>query len=217
MFQTNYNKIAQGTNNWNSLQVKQSLTYEWQPSSTYIHNPPFFTNCKKDPENIKDIKDAYLLGYFGDSITTDHISPAGNITAKSPAGKYLLERGVKQEDFNSYGSRRGNDEIMARGTFANTRIINKLVPKVGPNTLHIPTNTEVAFFDASDLYRKEGHQLIIIGGKEYGTGSSRDWAAKGPFLQGVSVVIAESFERIHRSNLIGMGILPCEFKSGESG
>lgn len=124
---------------------------------------------------------------------------------------------MKQEDFNSYGSRRGNDEIMARGTFANTRIINKLVPKVGPNTLHIPTNTEVAFFDASDLYRKEGHQLIIIGGKEYGTGSSRDWAAKGPFLQGVSVVIAESFERIHRSNLIGMGILPCEFKSGESG
>jgi len=157
---------------------------------------------------IQNIKNAYVLGLFGDSITTDHISPAGNIAKNSPAGRYLTERGVNQKDFNSYGARRGNDEVMARGTFANVRIKNNLVAKEGPQTLHFPSNTVKDIFDAAELYQKEGHQLILLGGLEYGTGSSRDWAAKGPYLQGVKAVIARSYERIHRSNLVGMGILP---------
>lgn len=152
----------------------------------------------------------------GDSITTDHISPAGKIAKDSPAARYLAERGIAPKDFNSYGSRRGNDEIMARGTFANVRLINKMVPQVGPTTMHIPSGEEMAVFDAAKAYRDAGHQLVILAGKEYGSGSSRDWAAKGPFLQGVNAVVAESYERIHRSNLVGMGILPLQFKDGES-
>jgi len=152
----------------------------------------------------------------GDSITTDHISPAGKIAKDSPAARYLAERGIAAKDFNSYGSRRGNDEIMARGTFANVRLINKMVPQVGPTTVHIPSGEEMAVFDAAKKYKDDGKQLIILAGKEYGSGSSRDWAAKGPFLQGVNAVVAESYERIHRSNLVGMGILPLQFKDGES-
>lgn len=153
---------------------------------------------------------------MGDSITTDHISPAGKIAKNSPAARYLAEHGVAEKDFNSYGSRRGNDEIMARGTFANTRLINKMVEKVGPNTVHIPSGKEMAIFDAAAQYQKEGIDTILLAGKEYGSGSSRDWAAKGPYLQGVRAVIAQSYERIHRSNLVGMGVLPLQFKDGQS-
>jgi len=152
----------------------------------------------------------------GDSITTDHISPAGKIAKDSPAARYLAERGIAAKDFNSYGSRRGNDEIMARGTFANVRLINKMVDQVGPTTMHVPTNTEMSVFDAAKNYTDAGKQLIILAGNEYGSGSSRDWAAKGPYLQGVNAVVAQSYERIHRSNLVGMGILPLQFKDGES-
>ena len=152
----------------------------------------------------------------GDSITTDHISPAGKIAKGSPAARYLQERGIDAKDFNSYGSRRGNDEIMARGTFANVRLINKMVDQVGPTTIHVPSGKEMAVFDAAKAYQESGTQTIVLAGNEYGSGSSRDWAAKGPFLQGVSAVIAQSYERIHRSNLLGMGILPLQFKSGES-
>lgn len=217
MFVENYSRIAKGTDRWNSLEVKQGIQYEWKNESTYIHNPPFFQSCGLELSAVKNIENAYVLGNFGDSITTDHISPAGNIAKDSPAGRYLLERGVPQKDFNSYGARRGNDEVMARGTFANVRLINKLLDgKVGPNTVHIPTGEVLSIFDAAAKYQAEGHPLVIFGGKEYGTGSSRDWAAKGPFLQGVKVVVAQSYERIHRSNLIGMGILPLEFKEGEN-
>lgn len=170
----------------------------------------------KDLPQREDIKDAYVLAYFGDSITTDHISPAGNISKTSPAAKYLLSKGVEPKDFNSYGARRGNDEIMARGTFANVRLVNKLVDRPGPKTVHIPTGEAMDIFDASARYQEEGHKLVILAGQEYGSGSSRDWAAKGPFLQGVKAVIAESFERIHRSNLIGMGILPLQFLPGQN-
>ena len=157
-----------------------------------------------------------MLCSFGDSITTDHISPAGNIAKNSPAARYLINRGVKQADFNTYGARRGNDEIMSRGTFANTRIINKLAPKVGPQTTYIPTGDILDISDAAEKYKKEGHPLIILAGQEYGSGSSRDWAAKGPYLQGIKAVIAQSFERIHRSNLVGMGILPLEYEGKEN-
>lgn len=216
MFTENYSRIAKGTERWNNLQVKQGIQYEWKEESTYIHNPPFF-NCELNVTPVKSIENAYCLGNFGDSITTDHISPAGNIAKDSPAGRYLLERGVPQKDFNSYGARRGNDEVMARGTFANVRLVNKLLNgKVGPNTVHIPTGEVLSIFDAANRYIQAGIPTVIFGGKEYGTGSSRDWAAKGPFLQGVKVVVAQSYERIHRSNLIGMGILPLEFREGEN-
>lgn len=156
------------------------------------------------------------MAWFGDSITTDHISPAGNIAKNSPAARYLKSKNVEPVDFNTYGARRGNDEIMARGTFANTRIINKLAPKVGPQTTYIPTGEILDIYDAAEKYGKEGHQLIILAGAEYGSGSSRDWAAKGPYLQGIKAVIAQSFERIHRSNLVGMGIVPLEFLPGQT-
>jgi aconitate hydratase len=162
------------------------------------------------------VKDAHVLLNLGDSITTDHISPAGKIANNSPAARYLKERGVEPKDYNTYGARRGNDEIMARGTFANVRLINKLVDKVGPETKHIPSGQQMAVFDAAAKYQEEGRDTIILAGNEYGSGSSRDWAAKGPFLQGVKAVIAQSYERIHRSNLVGMGILPMQFKAGES-
>lgn len=166
---------------------------------------------------MQPIKDAYSLAVFGDSITTDHISPAGNISGTSPAARFLKERGIEKRDFNTYGSRRGNDLIMARGTFANIRVLNKMMKgKVGPQTVHVPSGEVLDIFDAAERYIKEGHQTVIFGGKEYGAGSSRDWAAKGPFLLGVKAVITESFERIHRSNLIGMGIFPLNFINGES-
>jgi aconitate hydratase len=165
---------------------------------------------------VENVKDAHVLLNMGDSITTDHISPAGKIAANSPAARYLDSKGVSSKDYNTYGARRGNDEIMARGTFANVRLINKLVDKVGPETVHIPSGEQMAVFDAAEKYMETNTDTIIFAGKEYGSGSSRDWAAKGPFLQGVKAVIAESYERIHRSNLVGMGILPMQFKAGES-
>jgi len=216
MFKEVYARIAQGTTRWNALEAPEGNLFTWKDSSTYIHNPPFFQKTELEPTPLVALKDAYCLLNCGDSITTDHISPAGKITKNSPGGRYLIERGVDPVDFNSYGSRRGNDEVMARGTFANIRLINKLAAKPGPQTLHIPSDTQMDVFDAAKKYMDEGHSLIILGGKEYGSGSSRDWAAKGPMLQGVKCVIAQSFERIHRSNLVGMGILPCVFKEGEN-
>jgi aconitate hydratase len=165
---------------------------------------------------VKSIKNAHCLLNVGDSITTDHISPAGNISKNSPAARYLKSKGVDPKDFNTYGARRGNDEIMARGTFANTRLINKMVEKVGPETVYVPTGEKLAVWDAAEKYIQSGIDTIILAGQEYGSGSSRDWAAKGPYLQGVKAVIAQSYERIHRSNLIGMGIIPLQFKEGES-
>lgn len=216
MFLENYQNLSQSNKRWNELPVEKTQTYNWDPNSTYIHNPPFFEGMTRELAPVQSINNAYCLLNLGNSITTDHISPAGKIALNSPASKYLQERGIKPIDFNSYGSRRGNDEIMARGTFANIRLINKMVPKTGPTTIHVPTGQEKPIFDVANDYLKDGNQTIILAGKEYGSGSSRDWAAKGPFLQGIKGVIAESFERIHRSNLVGMGILPMEFTNGEN-
>lgn len=215
MFRKEYAQVFDGDAVWQGIQVKGSATYDWQEDSTYIRHPPFFSTMQAEPEAVKDIHGARLLAMLGDSVTTDHISPAGNIKAESPAGRYLLGHGVERKDFNSYGSRRGNHEVMMRGTFANIRIRNEMVPGVeGGVTRHIPTQQQMAIYDAAMQYQDEGVPLAVIAGKEYGSGSSRDWAAKGPRLLGVRVVIAESFERIHRSNLIGMGILPLEFPQG---
>jgi aconitate hydratase len=213
MFREQYADVFSGTKDWQSMKTPQGKTYTWKNDSTYIQNPPFFADMKKDPEKISDIKFCRILALLGDSITTDHISPAGSIKKDSPAGKYLLENGVSVADFNSLGARRGNHEVMMRGTFANIRIRNEMVPSVeGGFTKY---NDEVmSIYDAAMKYQKDDVPLIVVAGKEYGTGSSRDWAAKGPKLLGVKAVIAESFERIHRSNLIGMGILPLEFKNG---
>lgn len=212
MFREQYADVFAGTIDWQNMTISDSETYIWKTDSTYIQHPPFFTNMTKTPDAIHDIKNARILALLGDSITTDHISPAGSIKADSPAGKYLLSQGVSVKDFNSLGARRGNHEVMMRGTFANIRIKNEMVPGVeGGFTKYIPTGETLSIFDAAMQYQKDKTSLIIIAGKEYGTGSSRDWAAKGPKLLGVSAVIAESFERIHRSNLIGMGILPLEF------
>jgi aconitate hydratase len=215
MFSEIYGKIAKGTDRWNNLECPEGKLFSWSDDSTYIHNPPFFQSMELDLPKIEDVKDAYCLLNVGDSITTDHISPAGKIAKNSPAAKYLEGKGVAAKDFNTYGARRGNDEVMARGTFANVRLMNKLAEGQGPKTLHIPSGETVAVFDAAQKYRDEGHQTIILAGKEYGSGSSRDWAAKGPYLQGVKAVIAQTYERIHRSNLVGMGILPLQFKEGE--
>lgn len=215
MFQEVYASITDGTPQWRSLQVEQSQLYQWPEKSTYIHHPPYFQKLGMQPEAISNIDGAFCLLNLGDSITTDHISPAGNISKNSPAGRFLMGSGVEPKDFNSYGSRRGHDEVMARGTFANTRLVNKLVPAPGPNTLHIPSGQQMAVYDAAAEYMKAGQPSIIFGGAMYGSGSSRDWAAKGPMLQGVKAVIATSFERIHRSNLVGMGIVPLQFKDGE--
>ena len=215
MFSEIYGKIAKGTDRWNNLECPEGKLFSWSDDSTYIHNPPFFQSMELDLPKINDVKDAYCLLNVGDSITTDHISPAGKIAKNSPAAKYLEGKGVAAKDFNTYGARRGNDEVMARGTFANVRLMNKLAEGQGPKTLHIPSGETVAVFDAAQKYRDEGHQTIILAGKEYGSGSSRDWAAKGPYLQGVKAVIAQTYERIHRSNLVGMGILPLQFKEGE--
>lgn len=216
MFKSTYESITKGNPMWNQLVVPNDKLYSWDPTSTYIHEPPYFKDMTMDPPGPHGVKDAYCILNFGDSITTDHISPAGSINKDSPAAKYLMERGVDRKDFNSYGSRRGNDEIMARGTFANIRLVNKLLKgEVGPKTVHIPTGEKLYVFDAAMKYKSAGQDTIILAGAEYGSGSSRDWAAKGPMLLGVKAVIAKSFERIHRSNLVGMGIIPLCFKSGE--
>lgn len=216
MFVDNYDVILNGSEMWQNLEAPEGKLYTWDEKSTYIHNPPFFQNMKAGTVPIEDITGAHCLLNVGDSITTDHISPAGKIAAGSPAARYLESKGIAPKDYNTYGARRGNDEIMARGTFANVRMINKMIDKVGPETVYMPTGEKMAIFDAADKYQQAGLDTIILAGKEYGSGSSRDWAAKGPFLQGVKAVIAQSYERIHRSNLVGMGILPMQFKDGES-
>ena len=191
--------------------------FAWDPESTYVRRPPYFDDMPREPQPVEDIHGARCLVLLGDSVTTDHVSPAGAIRPDSPAGKYLVEHGIERKDFNSYGSRRGNHEVMVRGTFANVRLRNLLVPgSEGTWTVHVPSGEEMTIFDASQRYLAEGTPLIVIAGKEYGTGSSRDWAAKGPKLLGVQAVIAESYERIHRSNLLMMGILPLQFRDGES-
>jgi aconitate hydratase len=216
-FRKRYKDIDRGNKDWNAIKETQSDLYEWKVDSTYIQEPPFFIGLNKSPEGIRCIKGARVLVMVGDSITTDHISPAGAFSEDSPAGRYLIEQGVDPKDFNSYGSRRGNDRVMTRGTFANIRLRNQLAPGTeGSWTIHFPSNEKVSIYDASLLYKKENTPLIVLAGKEYGAGSSRDWAAKGTALLGVKVVIAQSYERIHRSNLAGMGVLPLEFKSGES-
>ena len=212
MFREQYADVFSGTAAWREMKISDAKTYTWQTDSTYIQHPPFFDNMQITPEKIHDIKGARILALLGDSITTDHISPAGSIKADSPAGKYLLSKGVAAADFNSLGARRGNHEVMMRGTFANIRIKNEMVPGVeGGFTKYIPTDETLPIYDAAMRYKQDKTPLVVIAGKEYGTGSSRDWAAKGPKLLGIVAVVAESFERIHRSNLIGMGILPLEF------
>ncbi|TDJ66243.1 MAG: aconitate hydratase AcnA [Planctomycetota bacterium] len=217
MFAETYEDVFTGNEQWNAIPVPEGETYAWNPESTYVKLPPFFEGIAPEPAPVGDIAEARVLCLFGDSITTDHISPAGSIAADGPAGQYLVAHGVSPADFNSFGSRRGNHEVMMRGTFANVRIKNQLVPGVeGGVTVHIPSLERMSIYDAAMRYREENVPTIVIGGKEYGTGSSRDWAAKGPSLLGVRAVLVESFERIHRSNLVGMGILPLQFKSGES-
>ncbi len=216
MFTKSYAGVFDGDERWRGLSVPKGQTYAWEKDSTYIRRAPYFDEMSVKPSPIEEIKKARVLAVLGDSVTTDHISPAGSIKKDSPAGKYLQEHGVKPADFNSYGSRRGNHEVMVRGTFANVRLRNKLVQTEGGFTRHLPTNTEMSIFDASDKYRASGTPLVILAGKEYGSGSSRDWAAKGPALLGVRAVIAESYERIHRSNLVGMGVLPLQFPAGQN-
>ncbi|HEY3929929.1 MAG TPA: aconitate hydratase AcnA [Candidatus Koribacter sp.] len=216
MFRKSYADVFKGDQRWQGLNVPKGETFAWEDTSTYVKNPPYFEGMTVMPKPVEEIKNARVLAILGHSITTDHISPAGSIKKDSPAGKYLTEHGVKVADFNSYGSRRGNHEVMMRGTFANTRLRNKMVPgKEGSFTRHYPSKEDMTIFDASEKYRAEGVPTVILAGKEYGSGSSRDWAAKGPRLLGVRAVIAESFERIHRSNLVGMGILPLQFLEGE--
>jgi aconitate hydratase len=217
MFSEKYADVFTGTQIWRDIRVKASELFAWDPASTYIQEPPFFLEFSRELGSIREIRGARVLAVLGDSITTDHISPAGAIAADSPAGKYLLERGVTVRDFNSYGSRRGNDRVMSRGTFANIRLKNRLLPGVeGGVTLHLPDGARMSIYDAAMKYRAEGIPLVVLAGKEYGSGSSRDWAAKGTLLLGVKAVIAESFERIHRSNLVGMGVLPLQFMPGEN-
>ncbi len=217
LFHKMYNGIADSNDEWNAIPVTGGDLYEWDEKSTYIQLPPFFENMSLEPSEIASIENARVLVKVGDSITTDHISPAGNIKKETPAGKYLVENGVEPWDFNSYGSRRGNDRVMTRGTFANVRLKNQLAPGTeGGFTKYFPTNEVTSIYDASMKYQQAGTPLVVLSGKEYGTGSSRDWAAKGTNLLGVKAVIAESFERIHRSNLVGMGVLPLQYKSGET-
>jgi aconitate hydratase len=220
-FKKRYGNVFDGDANWKKVKLVKGQTYQWDPTSTYVKNPPFFEGMTIKPAPVEEIKSARVLAVFGDSITTDHISPAGNIKPTSPAGTYLSERQVAQKDFNSYGSRRGNFELMERGTFANIRIRNEMMGGAeGGNTIYYsdpnaPGET-MSIFDAALRYKADSHPVVVIGGKEYGTGSSRDWAAKGPKLQGVRAVITESFERIHRSNLIGMGVAPFCFEAGKT-
>lgn len=217
MFAESYANVFKGDSRWAGIEVPASNQYEWDDKSTYVKNPPYFVGMSSEPEGIKPINGARALAKLGDSITTDHISPAGSIKADSPAGTYLIENGVEPKDFNSYGSRRGNHEVMMRGTFANIRLRNQLAPGTeGGWTQFQPSGEQMSLYDASMKYQQEGTPLIVIAGKEYGTGSSRDWAAKGTRLLGVRAVVSESFERIHRSNLVGMGVLPLNFKAGET-
>jgi len=216
-FREQYRDVFAGDDEWKAIKVTGGALYDWQETSTYIQNPPFFESISPEPEPIQPIEEARVLVMVGDSVTTDHISPAGAIKADSPAGRYLQDHGVRPLDFNSYGSRRGNDRVMTRGTFANIRLRNQMAPGTeGGMTTYLPTGEVMPIFDAAMNYKKEGTPLLVIAGKEYGTGSSRDWAAKGTMLLGVRAVIAESYERIHRSNLVGMGVLPLQFKSGEN-
>ncbi|MFL6795655.1 MAG: aconitate hydratase AcnA, partial [Sphingomicrobium sp.] len=217
MFRSRYADVYRGDERWRAIEVTGGATYSWPPLSTYIQNPPYFTGISMTPTPPGDIADARALAVFGDSITTDHISPAGAIKPDSPAGRYLLEKGVSRAEFNSYGARRGNHEVMMRGTFANIRIRNRMLDNVeGGFTRYAPTGEQMAIYDAAMAYKYDGTPLIILAGKEYGTGSSRDWAAKGTVLLGVRAVVAESFERIHRSNLVGMGVLPLQFRDGDN-
>ena len=217
MFTRDYADVFTGDDNWRGLDVAEGNTFAWDPDSTYVRRPPYFDGMPAEPEPVRDIEGARVLAKLGDSVTTDHISPAGAIKTTAPAGVYLSEHGIERTDFNSYGSRRGNHEVMIRGTFANIRLRNQLAPGTeGGVTVHIPSGEQMSIYDASRRYIEEGTPLIVLGGKEYGSGSSRDWAAKGTALLGVRAVLAESFERIHRSNLIGMGVLPLQFKPGES-
>lgn len=217
MFRAKYENVFTQNERWNSIPVPEGELYEWDEKSTYIQNPPFFEHIQGGLQDIADIRGARVLALLGDSVTTDHISPAGNISPTSPAGTYLNDRGVARKDFNSYGSRRGNHEVMMRGTFANIRIRNQVAPGTeGGVTKYLPSDEVMSIYDASMKYQAEGQNLVVIAGKEYGTGSSRDWAAKGTYLLGVKAVIAESFERIHRSNLVGMGVLPLQFQEGTS-
>ena len=217
MFRESYANVWDGNPTWNAIPVAGGALYDWRPDSTYIQEPPFFTGLSTESQPLSDICGARVLALLGDSITTDHISPAGSIAEESPAGQYLIEQGVTRKDFNSYGSRRGNDRVMVRGTFANIRLKNQLVPEVeGGVTVHFPDGERMSIYDAAMRYKREGVPLLVIAGKEYGSGSSRDWAAKGTLLLGIRAVLAESYERIHRSNLLGMGVLPLQFTEGEN-
>jgi aconitate hydratase len=217
MFQRDYSDVFAGDERWQGLRTPTGETFEWDPSSTYVRKPPYFDGMTPEPTPVTDIDGARVLAKLGDSVTTDHISPAGAIKVDSPAGRYLAEHGVQRRDFNSYGSRRGNHEVMIRGTFANIRLRNQLVPGVeGGFTVNHLTGEQATIYDASVAYAEAGVPLVILAGKEYGSGSSRDWAAKGTALLGVRAVIAESFERIHRSNLIGMGVLPLQYPEGRT-
>jgi len=217
MFKARYSNVFEGPKEWREIDAGAGMTYLWNPSSTYVQYPPFFTEMKAEPEPISDVTGARALAMLGDSITTDHISPAGSIKKESPAGDYLLEHQVRPLDFNSYGARRGNHQVMMRGTFANIRIKNEVAPGTeGGVTRHLPDGKVMPMYDAAMKYAEEGVPLVVIGGKEYGSGSSRDWAAKGTRLLGIKAVIVETFERIHRSNLVGMGVLPLQFLEGTS-
>ncbi len=217
LFRSAYADVFAGSDAWKELPVPAGDLFAWADDSTYVRQPPYFEGMGREQGTVGDLSGARCLVQIGDSVTTDHISPAGSIKPDSPAGRYLVEHGVERTDFNSYGSRRGNHEVMVRGTFANVRLRNELVPgSEGTWTVHLPSGDETTIYEASERYLAEGIPLIVIAGKEYGSGSSRDWAAKGPNLLGVRAVIAESYERIHRSNLLMMGILPLQFRAGET-
>jgi aconitate hydratase len=216
-YQSRYKDVFKGDAQWRKIKVDGGMTYGWESTSTYVQNPPYFDGMKMEPDAIENVVNARILGLFKDSITTDHISPAGSIKAEGPAGDYLTEHQIRPIDFNSYGARRGNHQVMMRGTFANIRIKNQMLSGVeGGYTKHYPSGKQMAIYDAAMKYKAEDVPLVVFAGKEYGTGSSRDWAAKGTRLLGVRAVIAQSFERIHRSNLIGMGVLPLQFQGDDS-
>jgi aconitate hydratase len=217
MFRTRYAAVFDGDDRWRAISVAQGQTFAWNADSTYALRPPFLEDMGTGPTPVADIEGARVLAVLGDSVTTDHISPAGSIGPSTPAGKYLTEHGVERADFNSYGARRGNHEVMVRGTFANVRLRNQLAPGTeGGVTLHLPDGEETTIYEAAERYQRDAVPLVVLAGKEYGSGSSRDWAAKGAALLGVRAVIVESFERIHRSNLIGMGVLPLQYAQGEN-
>lgn len=209
-------KIEKQNTRWNLLDSPESTLFPWDPRSTYIRSPPFFNRLDKVPAPLPAIERAHVLLYLGDSVTTDHISPAGSISRTSPAAKYLIHKNLAPREFNSYGARRGNDAVMTRGTFANMKLMNKLIGKTGPKTIHFPSGQMMDVFEAAELYQKADIPLIILAGKKYGSGNSRDWAAKGPFLLGVRAVIAESYEKSHKDQLVGIGIVPLQFLPGEN-